>query len=549
MLMKIALAQINPIVGHLKYNFQKILKEYKKALDEKADLLILPELALLGYPPKDLLLKQSLLADLQLYSEELASYTKGQGCAVVLGTVTENQGYGKKLFNSLLFIEDGEIKAQANKSLLPNYDVFDETRYFEPSPQVCVYEYKSVKLGLSICEDMWIEAYPSMYLKDPIGALMGHGAQILINSSASPFSISKPATREKLIKSICARNKTPVIYLNQVGANDELIFDGNSMVFDTAAELRYKLKSFEEDFLLCDVDDLFSAQSEDQVCEPQIVAEMEDVYNALVLGLRDYISKTGFSKVLLGLSGGIDSALVLALAVEAVGAKNVFAAMLPSEFTSQSSHDDAAALIKNLKIPEENYRCLSIDVLRKEMQTLIPKMSDLALENIQPRLRATLLMAISNTSGAILLNTGNKSEIAVGYSTLYGDSCGALSVIGDLLKGQVYQLAEFINRDAEIIPLNILKKAPSAELRTGQKDSDSLPDYEVLDQIVMHYVQEMQSVAQIVTQTGFDKDLVKKVVAMIDRAEYKRRQLPPVLKIAGKTFGQGRRMPIVQGYS
>lgn len=515
--------------------------------------MFLPELALLGYPPKDLLLKHGLLERQQYYLNELLLYTKDNDFAIVVGGISENKRYGKKLHNSLYCLEGGEIKLIASKTLLPNYDVFDETRYFEPAHGVEVYEYGGVKFGLSICEDIWIEAYPSMYSKDPVRDLLAAGADVIINASASPYAVGKPAMREKLLGGIAKRHAVPIVYVNQIGANDELVFDGNSMVFDAQAQLRYKMGEFIEQCLIIDTDELFTPRSASDMSriakEQQESSETEQIRKALVLGLRDYAAKTGFGQVLLGVSGGIDSAVVASLAVEAMGAENVYLVMMPSEFTSKDSLEDAQALAKNLGIGKDNYRVVPIKKLHQEMRSLLPDLSDIADENIQPRLRAALLMAMANSLDAIVLSTGNKSEIAVGYCTLYGDTCGALSLIGDLLKNQVYDLAALINSSKrEIIPQRIIKREPTAELRHDQKDSDSLPTYDILDEVVYLYVQEMKTISEILEQTKLDKAQVTRILNMIDAAEHKRYQLPPVIKVAGKTFGAGRRMPIAHGY-
>ncbi len=550
--MKIALAQINPKIGDLKHNFNLIVANIKTAREAGAKILFLPEMALLGYPPKDLLLKHGLVDRQQYYINELLLYTKDSDFAIVVGGISANKGYGKKLHNSLFCLEAGEIKLIASKMLLPNYDVFDETRYFEPASGVQVYEYAGLKFGLSICEDIWIEAYPSMYSKDPVRDLLVAGAQVIINASASPYAVGKPAMRESLLGGIAKRHQVPIVYVNQIGANDELVFDGNSMVFDAQAELRYKMGEFVEQCLVIETDELFTQRSPADMKrvakEQQETNETEQIRKALVLGLRDYAAKTGFEQVLLGISGGIDSAVVASLAVEAMGAENVYLVMMPSEFTSKESLEDAQQLAKNLGVANDNYRVVSIKKLHQEMRSLLPDLSDNADENIQPRLRAALLMAMANSLEAIVLSTGNKSEIAVGYCTLYGDTCGALSLIGDLLKHQVYDLARLYNTGKEIIPQRIISREPTAELRHDQKDSDSLPSYEILDEIVYLYVQELKTITEMLEITNIDKAILTRVLNMIDAAEHKRYQLPPVIKVAGKTFGAGRRMPIAHGY-
>lgn len=540
--MKISLAQINPIVGDLNYNFKKIIKSIEQAIQENSNLVVFPELALIGYPPKDLLLKTDLLSYQDRYIEELKLYTN-KNFAVLIGGISRNPAYGKKLQNSVFCLADGKIDLVASKTLLPNYDVFDETRYFEPAKQASVWTWQNLKFGISICEDIWIEAYHTIYQKNPIEDLISQNCDLIINVSASPFETGKVETRKKLIGSLVSKYQVPILYANQIGANDQLIFDGNSMIFDKNSNLVNQLKAFQEDHLTIDSNILFQEKSTDILASTQS-NKYRDLESALVLGTRDYLHKCGFKKAVLGLSGGVDSALVAYLAARALGPENVSAYMLASKFTSQDSINDAQILAKNLGI---NYQSLSIETLHDQLKNLIVPLEGLADENVQPRLRATILMAFANINNAMLLATSNKSEIAVGYSTLYGDTCGAIAVIGDLLKTEVYELVDFINSKEEIIPKSIIKKAPTAELRPDQKDSDSLPEYPILDRIIDAYVSRLQTVQEISDQ-GIDQDLVRRVLNLIDGAEYKRQQSPPVLKIAGKAFGAGRRMPVAQGF-
>ncbi len=517
--MKIALAQINPIVGAIEHNFKLILKQVETAKKNKANLIIFPELSLLGYPPKDLILKHGLIEMQDHYIKELALYSD-KDFGIIVGGISLNPGFGKKFHNSLFCLVEGQINQVAHKTLLPSYDVFDEWRYFEPAKEVTVWEFNGLKLGLSICEDIWIEAYPNLYNRNPIEDLIAKKADLVINISASPYSYGKAKIRENLMKTLISRYKIPIVYVNQVGANDQLIFDGASMVLDSRGSLVAKAKQFSPDLIYIDSEILNKENSGIAFPEDHI----SEIEAALVLGLKDYVEKCGFSTVVLGLSGGIDSALVAYLAKEALGAKNVYAYMLPSEFTSEESLTDAQELATKLGI---NYETITIKDLHDVMRKLIPDLNPLADENLQPRLRANILMAKANSLNAMLLSTSNKSEIAVGYSTLYGDTCGALSVIGDLLKTKVYELVGYINSKEKIIPQRIVDK--------------------VLDQIIKLYVEDLRSLKAII-DLGFDAALVKKVLNMIDRAEYKRQQSPPILKVATKAFGVGRRMPMAQGF-
>ena len=553
--MKIALAQTNPIIGGLDHNFKKAASFIEDAKRASANLIIFPELSLLGYPPKDLILKNGLIEKQNEIINELCKFSSEE-FGIIVGGLSLNKNYGKKFHNSVFCIRAGQVELVSHKMLLPNYDVFDETRYFEPADSVSVWDFMGRKLGISICEDIWVEAYNTLYIRNPIEELAAKGAEIIINASASPYSLGKVETRNHIMSRLVEKYKLPLLYVNQVGANDQLIFDGSTRAYRADGSTLISMKALQEEMQIIDSTDLFShsaTEHRSSDTKKEIFDELdklseedlEAMYLAISLGIKDYVNKSGFSEIIIGLSGGIDSALVAALAAEALGSDKVHTYMLASEFTSDESFRDARALAKNLGV---NYKELRIEKLHSEMRALLPVLSSLADENIQPRLRAVILMAEANTRNAILLATSNKSEIAVGYSTLYGDSCGALAPIGDLLKTQVYQLANYINHDREIIPQAIIDKAPSAELRPNQKDSDSLPDYAVLDKIILLYVQELHSLDQIV-KAGFDEKLVKRILNMIDQAEYKRQQAPPILKIAGKAFGLGRRMPIVQAFS
>jgi NAD+ synthase (glutamine-hydrolysing) len=548
--MKIALVQINSIVGNFKHNFLEIKKQVKQAIEHNVNLLILPELALVGYPPRDIIFKSGFIKQQNKYLNQLAQSTT-EKLALIVGCISPNEGSGKPFFNSLAFMHEGKIKNYIHKTLLPSYDVFDEQRYFESAKSNPVIDYMGLKLGLSICEDIWIENYASLYKVNPIDRLLAGGAQIIINAAASPYSRAKVELRKRLFQKLVKKTKVPLLYVNQVGANDQLIFDGNSLAINVNAEIIKNAAAFKADYLELESSELIDSSlkisdNHDQLSTKAIgQAHLAEIYQALCLGLKDYVHKTGFKKVILGLSGGIDSALVAKIAVNALGAENVLAFMLPSKYTSQASTDDATKLASNLGL---QLASVSIESLRLEMHSLLTDMSALAAENIQARLRASILLAKANTYNALLLSTSNKSELAVGYSTLYGDSCGALAVIGDLLKTEVFSLVKYINElENKPIPKNIITKPPSAELREDQKDSDSLPDYEVLDQIIKLYVEDLKAYDFIVQQ-GYDQALVSRILNLIDQSEYKRFQAPPVLKLTGRAFGMGRKMPIVQGY-
>ncbi|MCX8057139.1 MAG: NAD+ synthase [Ignavibacteria bacterium] len=541
--MNIVLASINPIVGDLKGNYEKIISYVQKAKELKADLIIFPELSLLGYPPLDLLDKNSFVTEAISYHKKIVDISKGIG--IIFGSVTKIEDeIGTNIFNSAIFCYDGKIKSIHHKSLLPNYDVFDEVRYFEPSKEINVVEFHGKKLGITICEDAWNDKDFWVHRKyefDPIEKVVGLGADIIINISASPFSIGKEKIRTEMFSSIARKHKRKVLFVNQVGANTDLIFDGGSKVFDSNGNLIIASNRFEESLVLFDTDKEYEASN---YIFPN---EDEDIYNALILGIRDYCYKTGFRKVVLGLSGGIDSALVAVLAKEALGADNVLCVMMPSKYSSEGSIKDAQKLIENIRvkgtiIPIQDLFDKFKESLSNEFKNL-PE--DVTEENLQSRIRGVLLMALSNKFGYLLLATGNKSELATGYATLYGDMCGGLAPISDVYKTKVYDLARFINRKEEIIPVEIINKVPSAELKPNQTDQDTLPPYEVLDKILYYYIEEAKEVDEIV-ELGFDRGLVQNVLKMVDRAEYKRKQAAPGLKITSKAFGTGRRFPIVQ---
>jgi NAD+ synthetase len=542
--MRIALAQINTTVGDLDGNEAKIRQGLRRAEEEKADLVLFPELAITGYPPRDLLLKKDFIAKNLEVLNRLAA-TSGK-TAMLVGFVGEHKGGpGREVTNEVALLEKGAIAATRAKTLLPTYDVFDEDRYFEPAlenPPVMVGGHSC---GVTICEDIWNDEdfWPQRrYQRNPVARQISAGAESLLNVSASPWCVGKGKVRYDMLASLARKSQRPVALCNLVGGNDELVFDGGSLVFNAKGELIAQPKTFEEDFVVVDT-------STSPAILPRVECEEENVYRALVLGLRDYFQKCGFKSAVLGLSGGIDSAVVACLAVAALGAENVHGLSLPSQFSSQGSLDDARLLAKNLGI---RYDVVSIEPpfesARQQLKPLFAgRAEDTTEENIQARLRGVLLMALSNKFGSLLLTTGNKSELAVGYCTLYGDMCGGLAVISDVPKTMVFRLARWINREKEIIPLSTISKAPSAELRLNQLDQDSLPPYEILDAILDHYVVQGRSLAEIV-RLGFDEGTVKQIIRLIDFNEYKRRQAAPGLKVTTKAFGVGRRFPIAQRY-
>lgn len=564
--MRIALAQINPTVGDIAGNCRKIIDFAARARQEGARLAVFPELALVGYPPKDLLLKPQFIDDNLAALEHLAA--QGVGIDLVVGYADRNrQPVGRPLHNAAALLRDGKVVSRHFKTLLPTYDVFDETRYFEPGPEDeanDIVRIADVRMGLSICEDLWNDERlmpRRLYHENPIADLHGAGAQVLINSSASPFVLGKHSFRLELFAAQVRRFGKPLIYVNQVGGNDELVFDGNSVVLDATGNVIAQARDFEEDLLVVDlaIDGTGAEARASRVETPS--GGIESVYRALVLGLRDYVRKCGFRSVVLGLSGGIDSALTAAIAVAALGKDNVVGVSMPSRFSSDHSVADARSLAENLGI---RFHIVPIRPIHQTCEETLgplftrdvscvahpsPLGDDLTEQNLQARIRGVLLMAFSNRYNHLLLTTGNKSEVATGYCTLYGDMCGGLGVISDVPKTMVYQLAELVNRKAgrEIIPRNTIVKPPSAELRPNQTDQDSLPPYDILDAILNRYVEEEKSAAEIIRE-GFDAATVMKVIKLIDRSEYKRRQAAPGIKVTSRAFGFGRRMPIAQNY-
>lgn len=541
--MNIALAQINPTVGDFTGNLEKIIAATRRAAEQGARLAVFSELCVCGYPPADLLEKPSFLARCRSAIEELAARTRDLHTALVVGAaLPAPPDAGKPAVNAAVLLDSGQIILEQHKRLLPFYDVFDEQRYFLPSGPQQIAELDGMRLAISICEDAWNDKYfwpRRLYKFDPLEELMRQNPAIHINLSSSPFWHSKRRLRRQMLSAIANRDGIPVVMCNQVGGNDSLIFDGSSLIINAHGDLVAQAKSFEEDLVVVDP---FNAP---EIPDPPD-DETEAAYRALVLGTRDYVRKCGFSKAVIALSGGIDSALVTAIAAEALGQENVLAIGMPSPYSSQGSIDDSRSLAANLGI---RFELIEISGLFREYTRALEPLFKgtqvgLAEENLQARIRGNLLMAVSNKFGSLVLTTGNKSEMAVGYCTLYGDMVGALAVIGDLIKTRVYAICRWLNRDREVIPLDILEKPPSAELRPGQKDTDSLPPYETLDPILEAYVERYETPECIAQKNGFPLELVQQVVRLVERSEYKRQQAAPVLKVTSKSFGMGRRFPI-----
>lgn len=551
--MRIALAQINCTVGDIAGNCRRILAFTQRAKEQGAQLAVFPELSVVGYPPRDLLLKPQFVADNLRGLDLIAS--RVSGIDVIVGYAERNdKAVGRPLFNAAALLRDGKVVSRHYKTLLPTYDVFDESRYFEPGPacERCnLVTIAGITAGLSICEDLWNDekmVSRRLYHQNPIADLHAAGAQVLINISASPFVAGKHEFRLDLFGSQVKQFGRPLIYVNQVGGNDELVFDGNSVAFDAAGSVIAHAKDFEEDLLIVDLEGNTGQSPSDHHTHARGAAA---IYKALVLGLRDYVHKCGFKSVVLGLSGGIDSALTAALAVAALGKDKVVGVAMPSRFSSDHSIADAEALARNLGIA---FHIVPIRSIHEQYEnTLAPFFAqterDVTEENLQARVRGALLMAFSNKFNHLLLTTGNKSELAVGYCTLYGDMCGGLAILSDVPKTMVYELSELINQQAarELIPRNSITKAPSAELRPDQTDQDSLPPYDILDAILNRYIEEEKGAGEIIAE-GFDAPTVLRVIKLMDRSEYKRRQSAPGIKVTSRAFGFGRRMPIAQRY-
>ncbi len=541
-MVKIALGQINPTVGDFDGNAAKIVQFALRAREAGAQIVLFPELSICGYPPRDLVERASFVARNHEVAEEIARKTVG--ITVVAGLVTPANGKsGKAVMNSAAVLRDGKIVLIQSKRLLPTYDVFDEMRNFAWAESQSLFCQADVPVALTICEDAWNDKDfwdRPLYGKDPVADLMNAGGKVLLNISASPFYVGKQELRRKMLTAIAKKYKVPVAICNQVGGNDSIIFDGASTVIAADGKVIARARSFSEELVLCDLDTLRGD------IQPELEGEEANAYAALVLGTRDYVHKCGFRKALIGLSGGIDSALTAKIAVDALGAENVMGIGMPGPYSSKGSVDDAAALARNLGI---RFEIISISDIFESFRKSLSKVfsgtkEDTTEENIQSRVRGNILMSLSNKFGALVLSTGNKSELAVGYCTLYGDMAGGLAVISDVPKTLVYRLSRYVNREREIIPQATIDKPPSAELRPDQKDTDSLPEYDVLDAILDDYVEDMKGAKEIAEAHGFDLALVRRVIGMIERTEYKRQQAAPGLKISPKAFGVGRRFPI-----
>ncbi len=552
--MKIALAQLNYHIGNFEKNTLKIINQIEIAKKDEVDLLIFSELSVCGYPPQDLLEKKTFIEHCEIAIEKITPYCNE--IAVIVGSPTINyHKKGKKLYNSAIFIAENKVQYIQNKTLLPTYDIFDEYRYFEPNDKFNVIEYKEKKIAITICEDLWdfqpVEntfAKNQLYNITPMEKLAEHKPDLIINIAASPFSYTKIWGRKNIFIRNAKKYKLPLFNINQVGAQTELIFDGGSLVVNPDGTIADEMKLFEEDYKVYDLNEINKCSLKKNIDEdPDVIAKIHD---ALVLGIRDYFKKMNFSSATLGLSGGIDSAVSLVIAVRALGAENLRVLLLPSKYSSDHSITDAESLAKNLGVKYDLVNIQEVvDSFNKSLKSVFKGLTeDITEENIQARARGTILMALSNKFGHILLNTSNKSEAAVGYGTLYGDMNGGLSVLGDIYKADVYKLARYINKDSEVIPENTIVKPPSAELKPDQKDSDSLPDYDVLDKILFEYI-ELQKPLEEITEGGWDKTLVERIIKLVDTNEYKRYQAPPILRISSKAFGAGRRMPLVAKYN
>jgi NAD+ synthase (glutamine-hydrolysing) len=565
--MKIALAQQNYHIGNFEENRKKIIGGIEQAKKDGADLVVFSELSVCGYPPRDFLEFEDFINQCYSSVDIIKQYADSIG--VIIGSPARNpKKEGKDLFNAAFLLYEKEIKAEIHKTLLPNYDVFDEYRYFEPAYQWNIAEFKGKKLAITICEDIWNMGDNPLYRITPMEQLMLYNPDVMINISASPYNYAQDVVRNSIVKAHTVKYKLPMLYCNAVGSQTEIVFDGGSLVYDINGSKVREMKYFEEDYAVFELEELSAKNKSinntgekyyyssaevgygaDTIAYLTNEKNIEEIHHALILGIRDYFKKMGFGKAILGASGGIDSAVVQALAVEALGKENVRSILMPSQFSTSHSVDDAELLSNNLG---NEYNVVAIkNIFESFLSELKPVFKDLpfglAEENIQARTRGNLLMAIANKFGYILLNTSNKSELATGYGTLYGDMAGGLGVLGDLYKMQVYALAKHINKQREIIPVSILTKAPSAELRPNQKDSDSLPDYDILDRVLYEYIELRKGPKEII-EKGFDAALVTRVLKLVNTNEYKRNQFCPIIRVSIKAFGVGRRMPIVGKY-
>lgn len=544
-IMKIAVCQINPLIGDVSGNKEKIISWYHKACADGADIVAFPELSLIGYSPLDFVERREFREAVRSAELEIAAVT-GE-VALLFGSITETEDeIGTNLYNSAVLCYQGSIQFRQHKTLIPNYDVFDEVRYFESAKDVFLFDYMGETLGISVCEDIWNDKdywKTRLYSNDPVEKLIHMGATLLINISASPYSYGRREERRRMLSTLTQKDRVPLVYVCCAGAQTDLIFDGGSMCYNSSGQLTALGKVFEEDYFIYDT----------QADYPRILAAErsfeEELYDALTLGIKDYCAKTGFQKALIGLSGGIDSALVTVLAVEALGKEHVDVVLLPSKYSSEGSISDSLKLIDNLGIKHRQIHIQStVDALLDTLEPVFRNTKpDTTEENLQSRTRGILLMALANKFGALLLTTGNKSEMATGYATLYGDMCGGLAVIADVYKTDVYRICGYINRSREVIPNEIIEKAPSAELKPNQTDQDSLPPYNVLDTILRMYLEENKEFQEISESIG-NPELVKRVLRMVDFNEFKRKQAAPALRVSKKAFGYGRRIPIVQGW-
>lgn len=553
--MKIALAQLNYHIGNFEKNTSKIINQIKHAKNDHVDLIIFSELSVCGYPPQDLLEKRSFLEQSEQSIEEIAAVCTNIGVVIGAPTLNHHQK-GKRLYNTALFINNGKIEFIQHKSLLPTYDIFDEYRYFEPNEKFNVVEYKGKKIAITICEDLWdiqpVEnpfARNQLYNISPMEKLIEYKPDLILNIAASPFSYTKIWGRKNIFIRNAKKYNLPIFNVNHVGAQTELIFDGGSLVVNPDGTIADEMKLFTEDYKIYDLEKITNCTIKKSVDEdPDVIAKIHD---SLVLGIQDYFKKMGFTKATLGLSGGIDSAVALVIASRALGPENVRVLLLPSKYSSDHSITDAKDLANNLGVKFDIVKIQDVvDSFNNSLKNIFDGLKeDVTEENIQARARGTILMALSNKFGHILLNTSNKSESAVGYGTLYGDMNGGLSVIGDVFKTDVFKLANFINKESEIIPNNTITKPPSAELRPDQKDTDSLPDYEVLDKILFEYIELQKPIEDIIHENeDCDKTLIERIIKLVNNNEYKRYQAPPILRISSKAFGAGRRIPLVAKY-